>query len=92
MALLAKSDLVYTYKWTAGAGDNPKITGFPDNALLNRGEGYEVLDFINRFATKHELKEKSLGLKVEKLIKEKLPSDTRSHKNVEAWLVANWNK
>lgn len=91
MALLAKSDLAYKYQWTAGEGDNPKIIGFPDNALLNRDEGYEVLDFINRFAVKHDFKQKNSGLKVEKMIKDHLPGDTRSHKNVEAWLVANWN-
>jgi hypothetical protein len=90
MPLLSKADLKYTYSWTAIAPDDPKVTGVPDSTLLNRGEGYEVLAFINRFADTHSFKQKALGLKTEKLIKEHLPGDTRSHKNVSKWLVDNW--
>lgn len=91
MPLLSKTDLKYTYSWTAIAPDNPKVTGVPDSTLLNRGEGYEVLAFINRFANTHSFKQKASGLKTERLIKEHLPGDTRSHKNVSKCLVDNWN-
>lgn len=90
MPLLSKSDLKYTYSWTAIASDDPKLTGKPDSVLLNRNEGYEVLAFINRFAETHNLKSKASGIKTEKMLKEHLPSDTRSHKNVSKWLVDNW--
>nr|EKW8248373.1 hypothetical protein [Klebsiella pneumoniae] len=53
---------------------------------------YEVLAFINRFAVKHALKQKDSGLKVETMIHDHLPGDTRSHANVEKWLVDNWKK
>lgn len=94
MGLLSKSDLQYEdeYSWTAIDNDNPKITGVPDSTLLNREEGYEVLAFINRFAVKHSFKQKISGLKVETMIHDHLPEDTRSHANVEKWLVANWKK
>lgn len=92
MPLLTKSDLKYKYSWTAIEPDDPKVTGKPDSTLLNRGEGYEVLPFINRFAETHKFKQKASGLKTERLIKEHLPGDTRSHKNVNKWLVDNWNK
>jgi len=92
MPLLTKSDLKYTYSWEAIEPDDPKVTGEPDSTLLNRGEGYEVLPFINRFAKTHGIKQKASGLKTEKLIKEHLPSDIRSHKNVSKWLVDNWKK
>ena len=90
MALLQKSDLKFEYSWTAIAPDDPKVTGKPDSTLLNRGEGYEVLAFINSFAVTHSFKQKDSGIKVERLIKKHLPSDTRSHANVSKWLVANW--
>ncbi|HBF29080.1 hypothetical protein [Rhizobium sp.] len=91
MPLLSKADLKYTYSWTAISPDDPKVTGVPDSTFLNRGEGYEVLAFINRFSDTHNLKQKVSGLKTEKLIKEHLPGDTRSHKNVSKWLADNWN-
>lgn len=92
MPLLTKSDLKYEYSWKAIEPDDPKVTGKPDSTLLNRGEGYEVLPFINRFAETHKFKQKESGLKTERLIKEHLPGDTRSHKNVNKWLVDNWKK
>jgi hypothetical protein len=93
MALISKSDLFYKdYKWTAYPTDDPRVTGKPDSSLLNRHEGYEILYFINTFAEKHGFKKKESAIKTEKLIREKLPSDTRSQINVAAWLVANWDK
>jgi len=91
MSLLKKSDLEEKYSWTAIDDDDPKITGKPDSTLLNKHEGYEVLPFINRFAEKHNLKNKSSGLKAERLIRHDLPSDKRSHAHVNQWLVDNWD-
>ncbi|GGF27069.1 hypothetical protein [Hymenobacter cavernae] len=94
-----RSDLKFDYKWTAKAeGDNAKITGFPDNFLLDRNEGYEVLPFIKRYVEKRkwvDANKKAVepsiatGQKVEQLI-HKCPSDKRSHKNIEAWIQVNW--
>lgn len=92
MGVMVKADLQYGYTWSAQDGDNPQLIGFPDKALLNRHEGYEVLDFMNRFMAKHDLKNKATGLTIEKIIKEHLPSDVRSHANVMAWIESNWSK
>ena len=43
------------YRWQAAPGDNPKVTGWPDNVMLNRGQGYEMRDFINRFCNKYRI-------------------------------------
>ena len=69
MNLLVKSDLEYTYSWTAIDGDDPKISGIPDNTLFNRNEGYEDLYLINKFANIHSLNQKKSGKKIEKMIK-----------------------
>lgn len=93
MALYAKSDMVYKdYSWTVLNGDNPKITGEPDSTLLNRKEGYEVLYFINKFSEIHEFKQKASATKIEKMIREAVPGDIRSQKNIKEWLEKNWEK
>ena len=92
MGLLARSDLTFTYTWKADEGDNAKITGFPDNKLLDRNEGYEVLPFINRYAEQHQLRQKTSGLKIERMIRTHLPGNTRSHKNIKEWITENWGK
>ncbi|MCB5185150.1 hypothetical protein LG201_08025 [Methylobacillus gramineus] len=91
MALLSTGDLQFTYSWTAIPPDDARVTGVPDSTLLNRGEGYEVLYFINRLATASEWASKEPALKAERLIKTKLPGDVRSHKNVWQWLIDHWN-
>ncbi|WP_407366068.1 hypothetical protein ABFU50_12975 [Xanthomonas campestris pv. campestris] len=88
--LLKKTDLQHEYSWKALEGDNPHVVGAPDSTLLSRSEGYEVLDFINRFAEQHNLKQKNSGKETEWLIKIKLPSNVRSHANVRSWLEKNW--
>lgn len=90
MPLLHKSDLQFQYSWTAIPPDDPRVTGKPDSTLLNRGEGYEVLAFINKLAIAYGWKQKASGLKTERLIKNNLPGEIRSHANVRQWLVDNW--
>ncbi len=86
---LTKKDLKYTYSWTAIRGDNPKVTGEPDSTLFNRNEGYEVLYLINKIAEIKKWKTKNTLLNLEEKIKNKLPSNIRSQKNVKEWLDKN---
>lgn len=90
MATFNRGDLMYTYSWTAIPGDDPRITGEPDSTMFNRHEGYEVLYMINKCMEKWNLSSVADGEKIERLIKEKLPSDVRSQKNVFEWLDKNY--
>lgn len=91
MAIYNKSDMVYTdYSWTAVGGDNPKVSGEPDSTLFSRKEGYEVVYLINKTLEKWDFKYASSGQKLEKMIRNHLPSDIRSQENVYAWLKSNW--
>jgi len=91
MSLISKADLFYkNYSWTVLSGDNPKITGEPDSTLLNRGEGYEVLYFINKLAKIHDFKLKSSAVKIEKMIREEVPGKLRSQQNIKTWIEQNW--
>lgn len=89
MALLTKSDLIKTYTWTVSNGDDPKISGEPDSTLLSRKEGYEVIYMINKLAEQWKLKQKTSGLKIERMI-HAAPSELRSQANVKKWIYDNW--
>lgn len=91
MTNFKKSDLQYKhYDWTAAQeDDNAKIIGFPDNILLARNEGYEVLPYINRYMDHRGWKQLSSFQKIETAIKDKLPGTTRHHDKVRDWLDKN---
>lgn len=86
-----KSDLKYShYSWTSVGSDNPKKINSPDDDLLNRNEGYEMLNFINYFMAEYSLEKKATFQKIEKMINEHLPSYYRSRDNIKKWLLDNW--
>lgn len=91
MAIVQKEDLLYAdYSWTVYNDDNPKVTGNPDDTLLNRMEGYEILYFINKFCEMYSLKQKASANKVERLIRNEVPAEIRSQNMIAEWIVANW--
>ncbi|WP_119790361.1 hypothetical protein [Flavobacterium anhuiense] len=93
MGIITKSDLYYNdYSWTAIKRDDPRVSGEPDSTLLSRKEGYEVLYFINKFSEIHNFKNKDSAIKVEKMIRNEVPSDIRSQSNIKIWIEQNWNK
>lgn len=95
MLQIKRSDLYYKdYSWKTTEGDNPRLRGEPDRSLLNRNEGFEILYFVNKFLEKHSssLKRMESAHKVEKMIRNELPSDVRHQINVQAWIEANWNR
>jgi hypothetical protein len=92
MTLFKKSDMQYKdYQWTAYPNDNPKVTGKPDSTRFNRHEGYEVLYLINALAEEWNFKNVASCLKMEKMIREKLPSDAIMQTDVREWIKLNWN-
>ncbi|MFC4476272.1 hypothetical protein [Flavobacterium chungangensis] len=91
MANFKRSDLTLIYSWTASVeNDNAKITGEPDSTLLSRHEGYEVLPFLNRYMTAKGWTTLSTFNKLERSLRNDLPSDVRSHANVKKWLNNNF--
>jgi hypothetical protein len=95
MAYMTRSQLHYKdYDWNAREeGDNPHLRSFPDNVLLARREGYEVLAFINGFAVIHNwhADNASAGNKIERMIRTGLPSNIRGRKAVYDWVISNWS-
>jgi hypothetical protein len=87
---LTKSDLQYRYAPPPTASDDPSKRGEPDSSLLNRGQWYEVLYFINKFANDCGQGARQVALKAERLIHKHLPGNLRSHENIKEWLLRNW--
>lgn len=86
-----KSDLKYShYSWTSVGSDNTKKINSPDDDILNRNEGYEMLNFINYFMAEYSLEKNTTFQKIEKMINEHLPSYYRSRDNIKKWLLDNW--
>jgi hypothetical protein len=78
------------YSWTATGGDDPTKRGTPDDDLLNRSEGYEVLYFINQYMENHGLTEILDGNKVESILYS-LPSSCRSRRIIQAKIEDEWH-
>jgi hypothetical protein len=92
MALITKSDLFYSdYSWTVISGDSPKVTGEPDNTLLNRKEGYEIIYFINKLSEIFGFKQKVFAIKIEKMIRNEVPDNLHSQRNIKEWISKNWS-
>jgi hypothetical protein len=81
-----RGDLRYKndYEWNAQHGDNPANRVYPDDALLDRNQGYEVLSLLNRFAF-GKRDERAYFLAGEEWLRE-LPGNIRGRRNVLAWL------
>ena len=96
-AHVTSGDLQYRYSWSASAQhDNPLLRGHPDRDLLNRSEGYEVLAFLNAFAssTHHGDTKAKFGkreaLKAERALHSLVPSNIHSRARIMEWLRTNW--
>lgn len=90
MPVLVKSELKYTYSWTAIGNADPKVSGEPDSTLLNRNEGYEVLYLINKLADRWGFEDKEDGLRIEHLI-HSAPNSSHSQEKIKAWVLSNWS-
>lgn len=91
-----RSQMVYTdYKWQAIADhDNPKIIYGTDYSELNRTEGYEMLYFINSLAKTWNWNNAPLSSfnRLERIIRTEVPSSTRKHSGIEAWISSNYSQ
>lgn len=92
MAVFNKTDLKYTYSWSTDGGDNPKLKGEPDSSLLDRTEGYEVLYLIQKSMEAWGLKLVASGHKIERMIKNDVPSSIRTQIGIKDWIRINWEK
>jgi hypothetical protein len=82
----SRNDMVFKdYSWTVLGDDDPKRTGHPDNVLLNRREGYEVLAFLQR-----NYPNVPDAQKAERAIRNSVPVTIHSRALIKDWLTRNW--
>jgi len=90
-----RSQMVYQdYKWTAHADhDNPKFIHAQDASMLNRQEGYEMLYFINSAAKTWQWNDSlSSRQNLERIIRNEVPSNIRTHSGILAWVQQNHSR
>jgi len=90
-----KSNMIYDdYVWSTKYNhDDPRVTGEPDSSLLSRREGWEMLYFINKCASKWGWPENIAAMqRLEVIIKEKIPTSIRSQAEVYKWIQNNYKE
>jgi hypothetical protein len=83
--IFSKQDLAGNYKWEARPGDS-FLTGSPSRRLFDRWNGVQVLFMINSIAALAETFSPEEARKVESLIHDQLPLESRSEISVFNWL------
>lgn len=92
----SRPQMVYKdYTWSSkDTNDDPKFIHAQDSAMLNRREGYEMLYFINSLAKTWYWSspvpvERYQNL--EKVIREKVPGNIRTHAAIKDWIEKNYS-
>ena len=81
----SKEHLAGNYNWATEPGDL-LLTGSPSRRLFDRWNGVQVLFIINSIAALSETFSIDEARKVESLIHDRLPLDSRSELSVYNWL------
>lgn len=91
MSRFDRSSLRYDYSWSEI--DKAKIHGIvSDDNVIDRDNGYQVLDFMNRFFQMSGLMTLDSFHRLENLIKKHLPEKCTTRGEMKNWLGKNWNK
>jgi hypothetical protein len=91
MILFTKNDMFYDdYKWTNYLPNNPKIYGRPDNTRFDCNEGFEVLYLINKIVELWDFTKIESCIKIERIIKERLPNNVNTQEEAITWIQINW--
>lgn len=90
MAIQVKRSMIDAskYKWQAGEGDS-KTSVAHDRIMFSRRQGYEVIPMIQKVVNHFGYETEEDVKRVEAAIRNDLPGNVRSQKNVLNWLVAH---
>lgn len=91
MAHYTKNDMLYDYLWVMLKGSATENNGVPDDTILSRTEGSEMLFFINYFEDLNKSRDKAFGRQMEVMI-HICPSALTTRLQVIDWIASNWHK
>ena len=89
-APLRPLDLRGAYTPAPGPEDVAANRRVPTTVVLNTRDWFDVLYFVNRFATQYGAGERMFALKAEHLIHQQLPAGVRYCRHIEDWLLQHW--
>lgn len=81
--------LKYTYNWPEPSQFSPT---FLDDDSIDITNGYEMLNFINRFFVMHGLTSEHTLVRLEYMLYEHLPIVINTRKEITTWVCKNWNR
>ncbi len=91
MTPFIKQDMFYDdYTWTNYAPNSPKISGKIDDTKFNCNEGQEVLYLINKIRELWDFTKIESCIKIERIIKERLPNNITTQEDAVTWIQINW--
>lgn len=90
MANFNKAALKYTYYWTVSC-KSKRYLYLSDEDIIDRRNGFHMLDFVNRFLTLHGLFSFEYFRKVEFMICRYMPLNLETRGEMNDWLRKNWN-
>lgn len=91
MSRFDKLSLRNEYSWS----DTDKAKNFKnvcDDDVIDRNNGYQMLDFMNRFFQMSGLFSLDSFHRLENLIKKHMPEKCITRGDMNIWLGKNWNK
>lgn len=91
MSLFKKGDLKYTYNWDEDSLAKT-FRSINQDDIIDRTNGYQILEFINRFLAINGLFTISSLHRLEKLICRYMPEKLNTRNEMKMWLGQNWNK
>lgn len=90
MVHFGKQALVYKYAWEI-LYPKGHVIRYGREDIIHRGNGFCVLEFINRFMNIHGLVRFQNFRKIEWLIHKRMPCNISKRDQMEEWLRDHWN-
>jgi hypothetical protein len=91
MADFGKNALILKYRWS-DEDQGCRYMVFNAEDIIDRANGYHVLDFINRFMMLYGLISQESFSRTEKLINLHMPKHITTREDMKLWLSKSWNK
>lgn len=90
--IFEKQNMFYKdYEWTNYPSSSPKISGKIDATRFDKNQGHEVLYLINKLMELWNFNKVESCTKMERCLREKLPTKINKQDEVATWLQINWN-